>query len=47
MTIPEAMKSYDDFYKNDFNPWALRLNARERVFLYITHFGSNAQPSST
>jgi len=38
------MKRYDDFYQNDFGPWALRINAREHVFLYITHFGTNDLP---
>ncbi|MCH8209425.1 MAG: radical SAM protein, partial [Nitrospinae bacterium] len=44
LTITESMKRYDDFYQNDFGPWALRINAREHVFLYITHFGTNDLP---
>ena len=44
LKIPEAMKRYEDFYQNDFDPWALRLNSREHVFLYITRFGSNDLP---
>ena len=38
------MARYEDFYKNDFDPWALRINAREHIFLYITHFGTNNLP---
>ncbi len=44
LTIPEAMKRYEQFYKEDFQPWALRVNAREHVYLYITHFGTNKLP---
>ena len=44
LTIPEAMQRYEDFYRNDFDPWALRINSREHVFLYITHFGTNDLP---
>jgi len=44
LKIPEAMKRYEDFYQNDFDPWALKLNAREHIFLYITHFGANDLP---
>ena len=43
-TTEEAMARYEDFYKNDFDPWAMRINAREHVFLYITHFGTNDLP---
>ena len=43
-TIEQAMKRYENFYQNDFDPWALRINAREHVFLYITHFGNNNLP---
>ena len=44
LTIEEAMQRYEDFYRDDFGPWALRINAREHVFLYITHFGTNHLP---
>jgi len=44
LTIEEAMKKYENFYRDDFDPWALRINAREHVFLYITHFGTNDLP---
>ncbi len=44
VTIPEAIKRYEDFYREDFDPWALRINAREHVFLYITHFGTKVLP---
>ncbi|MEC7641208.1 MAG: radical SAM protein [Nitrospinota bacterium] len=44
LTIEEAMNRYGDFYRDDFDPWALRINAREHVFLYITHFGTNDLP---
>jgi len=43
-TTEEAMKRYESFYQNDFGPWAMRINAREHVFLYITHFGTNDLP---
>lgn len=44
LTIPEAMKRYESFYRDDFDPWALRANSREHVYLYITHFGTNDLP---
>lgn len=37
----DAMQLCEDFYKNDFEPWAVRVNAREHVFLYISKFGTN------
>ncbi|MBM4119727.1 MAG: B12-binding domain-containing radical SAM protein [Nitrospira sp.] len=40
----DAMQLCEDFYKNDFEPWAVRVNAREHVFLYISKFGTNALP---
>ena len=43
-TIPEAMERYEHFYRDHFDGWALRINAREHVFLYITHFGTNDLP---
>ena len=43
-TTEEAMARYEDFYRNDFDPWAMRINAREHVFLYITHFGTSDLP---
>ncbi|MBI4385147.1 MAG: radical SAM protein [Nitrospinae bacterium] len=44
LTIEDAMRRYENFYRDDFNPWALRINAREHVFLYITHYGTNDLP---
>ena len=44
LTTEEAMARYEKFYRDDFDPWALRINAREHVFLYITHFGTNDLP---
>ena len=43
-TTEEAMTRYENFYSNDFHPWAMRINAREHVFLYITHFGTSDLP---
>ena len=43
-TTEEAMTRYENFYRNDFEPWAMRINAREHVFLYITHFGTSDLP---
>ena len=40
----EAMQLCEEFYKNDFEPWAVRVNAREHVFLYISKFGTNRLP---
>ena len=40
----EAMQLCEEFYQKDFDPWAVRVNAREHVFLYISKFGSNALP---
>jgi radical SAM superfamily enzyme YgiQ (UPF0313 family) len=40
----DAMQLCEEFYKNDFEPWAVRVNAREHVFLYISKFGTNALP---
>ena len=34
----------EEFYKNDFQPWAVRVNSREHVFLYISKFGTNKLP---
>ncbi|CCQ90994.1 conserved hypothetical protein, putative radical SAM [Nitrospina gracilis 3/211] len=44
LSIPEAMQRYQQFYRDDYDPWALRVNAREHVYLYITHFGTNDLP---
>jgi anaerobic magnesium-protoporphyrin IX monomethyl ester cyclase len=41
ITCLEAMQLCEEFYKNDFEPWAVRVNAREHVFLYISKFGTN------
>ncbi len=40
----DAMQLCEEFYKNDFEPWAVRVNAREHVFLYISKFGTNQLP---
>ncbi|WP_447972534.1 B12-binding domain-containing radical SAM protein [Nitrospira sp. Kam-Ns4a] len=40
----EAMQLCEEFYQNDFEPWAVRVNAREHVFLYISKFGTNRLP---
>ncbi len=40
----DAMQLCEEFYKNDFDPWAVRVNAREHVFLYISKFGTNRLP---
>ena len=40
----DAMQLCEEFYKNDFHPWAVRVNAREHVFLYISKFGTNKLP---
>ena len=34
----------EEFYKHDFHPWAVRVNSREHVFLYISKFGTNRLP---
>jgi len=44
VTCLEAMQFCEDFYANDFAPWAVRVNAREHVFLYISKFGTNRLP---
>ena len=41
LTCLDAMQLCEEFYKNDFEPWAVRVNAREHVFLYISKFGTN------
>jgi len=43
-TTEQAMDRYEKFYKYDFDPWAMRINAREHVLLYITHYGTNDLP---
>lgn len=40
----EAMQLCEEFYRNDFAPWAVRVNAREHVFLYISKYGTNRLP---
>ena len=40
----DAMQLCEEFYRNDFQPWAVRVNAREHVFLYISKFGTNNLP---
>jgi radical SAM superfamily enzyme YgiQ (UPF0313 family) len=44
MTCLDAMKMAEEFYQKDFEPWAVRVNAREHVFLYISKFGTNYLP---
>src|SRR5438445_659944 len=44
VTCLEAMQLCEEFYQNDFAPWAVRVNAREHVFLYISKFGTNRLP---
>jgi anaerobic magnesium-protoporphyrin IX monomethyl ester cyclase len=44
ITCLEAMQLCEEFYQNDFEPWAVRVNAREHVFLYISKFGENRLP---
>ncbi|MDE3018377.1 MAG: radical SAM protein, partial [Nitrospirota bacterium] len=36
LTCLDAMQLCEEFYQNDFEPWAVRVNAREHVFLYIS-----------
>ena len=40
----DAMQLCEEFYQNDFAPWAVRINAREQIFLYISKFDSNVLP---
>ncbi len=40
----DAMQLCEEFYQNDFEPWAVRINAREQIFLYISKFGTNDLP---
>jgi radical SAM superfamily enzyme YgiQ (UPF0313 family) len=44
LSCMDAMQMCEEFYKNDFHPWAVRVNAREHVFLYISKFGTNQLP---
>jgi radical SAM superfamily enzyme YgiQ (UPF0313 family) len=44
LTCLEAMQLCEEFYRNDFEPWAVRVNAREHVFLYISKYGTNRLP---
>ena len=44
VTCLEAMQLCEEFYQHDFEPWAVRVNAREHVFLYISKFGTNYLP---
>jgi radical SAM superfamily enzyme YgiQ (UPF0313 family) len=44
VTCLEAMQLCEEFYARDFAPWAVRVNAREHVFLYISKFGTNRLP---
>jgi anaerobic magnesium-protoporphyrin IX monomethyl ester cyclase len=40
----EAMQLAEEFYQKDFESWAVRVNAREHVFLYISKYGTNYLP---
>ena len=40
----DAMQLCEEFYQNDFSPWAVRINAREQIFLYISRYGTNQLP---
>ena len=40
----DAMQLCEEFYQHDFEPWAVRINAREQIFLYISKFGTNRLP---
>ncbi|HJU06661.1 MAG TPA: radical SAM protein [Nitrospiraceae bacterium] len=44
VTCLDAMQLCEEFYQNDFEPWAVRVNAREHVFLYISKYGTNRLP---
>jgi radical SAM superfamily enzyme YgiQ (UPF0313 family) len=44
VTCLDAMQLCEEFYASDFAPWAVRVNAREHVFLYISKFGTNRLP---
>ena len=44
VTCLEAMQLCEDFYQKDFAPWAVRVNAREHVFLYISKYRTNKLP---
>ena len=44
LSCMDAMQLCEEFYKNDFHPWAVRVNSREHVFLYISKFGTNQLP---
>jgi hypothetical protein len=44
MSCLDAMQLCEEFYRNDFQPWAVRVNAREHVFLYISKYGTNRLP---
>ncbi len=44
ITCLEAMQMAEEFYQKDFEPWAVRVNAREHVFLYISKYGTNYLP---
>lgn len=44
VTCLDAMQMCEEFYQRDFHPWAVRVNAREHVFLYISRFGTNKLP---
>jgi hypothetical protein len=44
LTCIEAMGLCDELYRYDFAPWAVRINSREHVFLYVCKFGTNNLP---
>lgn len=41
LSCEEAMQLCEELYRNDFGHWAVRINAREHVFLYVSKFGAN------
>lgn len=44
LSCQEAMQLCEELYSNDFEPWAVRINAREHVLLYVSKFGTNQLP---
>lgn len=35
LTIPDAMQRYESFYRDDFDPWALRVNSVNMCFCIL------------
>ena len=46
LTCLDAMKMAEEFYQKDFEPWAVRVNAREHVFLYISKVWQQLSPAN-